>query len=217
LKQLPEKLILTEADTDDKQVLKRLIFKGFTYIFDRGFNCYTFFETIHTKQAFFLTRLCQNAVYTVEKTLAEATATAFGVLKDQLILLGQGETRIATVFRLITYRAADGTVYLFLTNRFDLKAETIADLYKFRWSIELFFRWMKRYLKFDRLIARNENGVLIQLYSALITFLLLTMYFKKTYGLGYPTIEALRRFRYTMHNVISDQDYNSYSVSFDSS
>jgi len=217
LKQLPEKLILTQADTDDKRVLKRLIFKGFTYIFDRGFNCYTFFESIHTKMAFFITRLCENAVYTVEETLAEAATTTVGVLKDQLILLGQGQTRISKVFRLITYRAADNRVYLFLTNRFDLDAQVIADLYKFRWSIEIFFRWMKRYLKFDRLIARNENGLQIQLYSALITFLLLEIYFKKIYGIAYPTLEALRRFRYTMHDVVSDQDYNSCSVSFDSS
>jgi hypothetical protein len=76
---------------------------------------------------------------------------------------------------------------------------------------------MKRYLKFDRLIAHNENGLQIQLYSALITFLLLEIYFKKIYGIAYPTIEALRRFRYTMHDVVSDRDYNSYAASYNSS
>jgi hypothetical protein len=126
LKQLPEKLILTEADTDDKHVLKRLIFKGFTYIFDRGFNCYTFFEAIHNKRAFFLTRLCENAVYTVEQTLAEAAAIPQAEVCSAInsFCWDKGRHGSARCFVLshIGQQTIPQAEYLFLTNRFDLTA-----------------------------------------------------------------------------------------------
>ena len=83
------------------------------------------------------------------------------IFNDAIVLLG--------------YRV-DGTEYRVSTNRLDLKAEDIALIYKLRWQIEEFFAWWKRHLKVYHLIARSEHGLMVQILSGLITYLLLAIY-----------------------------------------
>ena len=78
-----------------------------------------------------------------------------------------------------------GKEYVFLTNRFDLSALTIADLYRQRWQIELFFKWVKQNLKIKTFYGTSRNAVLIQIWTALIAYLLLTwLKFKSTINIG---------------------------------
>ncbi len=76
--------------------------------------------------------------------------------------------------RRIRFRADDGNVYEFLTNRFDLAATTIADIYKARWDIEIYFRWIKQNLKIKSYLGTTENAVLTQIWIAICAYFLLS-------------------------------------------
>ena len=98
-----------------------------------------------------------------------------GLLSDQTIrLTGAKAQECPMPWRRIAYRdAATGRRYVFLTNHFTLAAKTIADIYKERWQIEIFFRFIKQNLKIKAFIGNSENAVLTQVYAALIVYLLL--------------------------------------------
>jgi len=98
-----------------------------------------------------------------------------GLLSDHTIRLNGAKAQECPVpLRRIAYRdAATGRRYVFLTNHFQLAAKTIADIYKERWQIEIFFRFIKQNLKVKAFIGNSENAVLTQIYTALIVYLLL--------------------------------------------
>jgi transposase len=98
-----------------------------------------------------------------------------GLISDQTIRLTGAKSQECPVpLRRIAYRdAATGRHYVFLTNHFKLAAKTIADIYKERWQIEIFFRFIKQNLKIKAFIGNSENAVLTQIYAALIVYLLL--------------------------------------------
>jgi IS4 transposase len=104
----------------------------------------------------------------------EEEAARLGVISDQTVRLGEAAQDLQV--RLVGYRDSTGKTYYYLTNRFELPALTIVELYLYRWEIELFFGWIKRHLQFGHWYSHNENRVLIQLYAGLITFLLLKLY-----------------------------------------
>jgi hypothetical protein len=100
---------------------------------------------------------------------------ALGVVSDETIQLAGAKAReCPQPWRRIAYKDPDtGKVYVFLTNHFRLAAKTIADIYKERWQIEIFFRFLKQNLKIKAFIGNSENAVLTQIYAALIVYLLL--------------------------------------------
>ncbi|AMV72828.1 transposase of ISGsu1, IS4 family [Desulfuromonas sp. DDH964] len=99
---------------------------------------------------------------------------------------------------MVGYRA-DGKTYWVATDRFDLSAEQIALIYKLRWTIESFFGWWKRHLKVYHLIARSPYGLLMQILSGLITYLLLAMYCHEEHG-ERVSIRRVREFRNKIRN-----------------
>jgi len=211
---LPDTLVVTAGNGSERDILRQAIQQGVTYIFDRGYNCYPLFAQIATAGAFFITRLLSNAEFEVVASLPVSPAEAQqGVLADQLIYLGGPTTRLDLILRLVIYRARDGKVYRFLTNRFDLPALTICDAYHYRWQIELFFRWIKQYLQVKRFLGRSENAVKIQLYAALIAFLLLRIYARKILGAKKLTVHHLRQVKNTMANDVLAEEIVSYLAS----
>ena len=118
---------------------------------------------------------------------------AQGLLSDQTIrLTGAKAGECPVPLRRIAYRdPATGKRYVFLTNHFRLVAKTIADIYKERWQIEIFFRFIKQNLKIKAFIGNSENAVLTQIYAALIAYFLLC-YIKFQCYLG-VTLQNLRR------------------------
>jgi hypothetical protein len=208
---IPERLVLTSGKGKDRTVLAQSLKRGVTYLFDRGYNCYAFFATMCELGAYFVTRLCANAVYEVVTTFTvEADSQKRGVLSDQKIRLGQGKTRIKPLLRLITFQDATGKVYHFLTNRFDLPAWVVCELYHRRWDIELFFRWIKSYLKVKQFIGRSRNAVLCQLFAALITFLLLKIHAKKEEAQEKLTRTYLRGIKHRLFNEVSEAEVGAY-------
>jgi hypothetical protein len=215
---IPEKLVVTAGTGSDRDILRQIIKRGVTYIFDRGYNCYDLFAQMSRTGAFFVTRLLDNAVYEIVEMLPlDPAAVRQGLLGDYRIRLGVPATQVAFYFRLVVYWAPDGRIFRFLTNRWDLPPLVICDMYRFRWQIELFFRWIKQNLKVKRFIGRSENAVLIQLYAALITFLLLQIFACKSEGRQRVTRWVLQRIKRSLFYTVPNAEIAAYVAAIDTS
>ena len=168
---VPAFVNVTEAKIHEARVAPQIEFQpGSIIVFDRGYNNYNWFEALTEKRIFFVTRLKRNAAY---KLLDRFTVNRKkGVTSDHRIEVTRNKTSL--ILRRIGYRdALTGKHYVFLTNNFSLCARTIADIYKERWQIEIFFKEIKQNLHIKRFVGNSENAVLIQIYTALTVYLLL--------------------------------------------
>ena len=168
---LPAFVNVTDAKTHESRVASEFDFRpGSIVVADRGYNNYAWFRELTEKGIFFVTRLKRNASYKLLKRRPVNRKT--GVTSDHII----GVVRKSQSLRLrrIGYRdPLTGKHYEFLTNNFTLCAKTIADIYKERWQIELFFKEIKQNLHIKSFVGNSENAVLTQIYSALTVYLLL--------------------------------------------
>src|SRR5690625_996253 len=94
------------------------------------------------------------------------------ILSDQMIYLGTPQKRAENVFRLIKVADTKGNILRIITNCFDLSPEKVSDIYKSRWAIELFFKWLKQHVNIKHFYGTSENAVLNQIYIALIAYCL---------------------------------------------
>lgn len=172
--------------------------RGFLYLFDREFNNHQTFEQISLSKNFFLTRMKETNTYQVLETRSNSTRFRHGlkILKDQTIRLGK-KHNLTTLFRRIEAVDQDQNSIVFLTNLFAFSATTVAQLYRRRWEIESFFKWIKQHLKIKRFIAYSLNGILLQIYAALILFLLLVL-FRYANRLKISLFDLFRKFRSRM-------------------
>ena len=141
---------------------------------DRGYNDYGWFNQLTKKGIFFVTRLKSNAEYRVIER--REVNTKQGLSSDQTIEFTGIQTakKCPIQLRRIGYRDPEtGKHYVFLTNHFTLAAKTIADIYKARWQVELFFKWVKQNLKIKSFIGTSKNAVMTQIWIALCVYLLL--------------------------------------------
>lgn len=182
---VPDRLNLDPQSHNDNIHFATLIdwtARGVTYLFDRGFRKIDTLVKIHASGNFFITRLHQGTnVTVVNELLFEPLKHGdLTILHDQSIRLGSGRRQTAPIFRLLTARSQphDALLY-FLTNRSDLAPEEIADLYRYRWQIECFFKWLKQSLHIVQFFSYSENGVYLQLYVTLIFHLLLLRYHRQ--------------------------------------
>ena len=164
---------------------------GSVVVFDRGFTDYRWWKSLSQKDIRFVTRLKKGTPYTVE---ARRTVTwKDNVTSDQTIrLTGKTAQACDLVLRRIGYRDPEtGKHFVFLTNDFDLAATTIAKVYRQRWQIELFFKWIKQNLKIKSFLGRSRNAVLTQFWIAMIAYLLLA-FLKFQLRLGWSLSQMLR-------------------------
>ena len=165
---------LTPAKASDCKAAKNLpILSGVTNVFDRAYDDYTWYYDLNEQGTLFVGRMKSSAVYTV---VNEREAAGAGVLSDQVIRLSskQAQKDCPIDLRRIQFcREEDGKLLTFITNDLERSATEIADLYKSRWQIELFFKWIKQNLKIKRFLGRTENAVKIQVLAAMIAYLLL--------------------------------------------
>jgi len=195
---LPQCVILTDGNTHDLNAAKQMEFEaGDLLIIDRAYIDYAWLYSLHRQGVWFVTRLKSNACYEVIEDW-EITATD-AVLADQVICLSsdRGLAAYPEPLRRVHYRDLEtGKEYVFLTNRFDLSALEVAALYRRRWQIELFFKWIKQNLKIKAFYGTSKNAVLIQIWTALIGYLLL-IWAKLRSTVGWGLLE-LSRFIQTM-------------------
>ena len=153
-------------------------------IFDRAYLDDAWLYQLHQGGVWFVTRLKTNSCFEV----IQSQVPAGPVLADQLIRLSspQGQTGYPELLRRVHYLDPEtGKEYVFLTNRLDLPALEVAELYRRRWQIELFFKWIKQTLKIKAFYGTSKNAVLIQIWTALIAYVLLVwLKFKSTTGWG---------------------------------
>jgi len=172
---LPEFVSITEGSCHEVNIGKLLQFpKGSIVVMDRGYNDYGWYKDMTDKGIFFVTRLKSNAKYRVVKRTKVNTQT--GLVCDQTIeFTGQQISKKCPIkLRRIGYRdPVTGNRYVFLTNHFKLSAKTIADIYKARWQVELFFKWIKQNLKVKSFIGTSKNAVLTQIWIAMCVYLIL--------------------------------------------
>ncbi len=172
---LPEFVTVTEGKKHDVTVGRTLNFpRGSIVAIDKGYNDYSRYKKLTDKGIFFVTRLKNNAKYRIVSR--RPVLKNKGLLCDQSIEFTGTQTakRCPIQLRRIAYRDADtGKRYVFLTNNFKLAAKTIADIYKARWKVELFFKWIKQNLKIKSFVGTSKNAVTTQVWIALCVYLLL--------------------------------------------
>lgn len=172
---LPEFVTITEGKTSDVEMVRTLTFpSGSIVVVDRGYNDYDWYNQLTEKGVFFVTRLKANAQYRVINR--QPVLKNKGLTSDQTIRLTsiQAAKKCPSQLRHVGYRDIDtGKHYIFLTNNFKLAARTIADIYKARWQVELFFKWIKQNLKIKSFIGTSKNAVMTQIWIAMCVYLLL--------------------------------------------
>ena len=197
---VPTAAVITDGNGNEKKILRTLLAPNTIYLIDAGYAEYKLLNDIINAQSSFVIRLKDNADYVIleEKSLTESDIAA-GIQKDLLVILGcknkqndcQHPLRIIQVFHKgdendhrpskvsskKTFRTKDVDYTLLLaTNLLDLPVEIIALLFTRRWQIELFFRWFKCVLGCNHLVALSQNGLTIQVYCALISGMLITLW-----------------------------------------
>ena len=171
---IPKKLVLTSGKVHDCRVFERFLEVGWTYIVDRAYNAYGLFDQMTGRGIYFVCRLKVGSVYRqITKHRVSRADRKRGVIHDLTILMGDGRTQMKTEVRWVRFRAEDGNVYDYITNRFKLSPLTIAQLYEARWAIEKFFKWLKRTLRMERSLGRSEVGYEIHVLMTLIVDILL--------------------------------------------
>ena len=172
---LPCFCVMTEGKVHDVKVAQSLSFEpGTVVVDDRGYNDYRLFAKWIEDEVYFVTRMKDNALYTVVEN--RPVPQNRSVLKDQIILLsgsGAWEKCPYPLRRVEVWDAKKEEVLVFLTNHYDFGATTISALYKERWQIELFFKALKQNLKIKTFVGTSANAVKIQVWTALIAILIL--------------------------------------------
>jgi len=172
---LPAFVSITDGKTQDITAARALqLPKGSIVVMDRGYTDYTWYNNLNSNNIYFVSRQKKNACYRVIGR--RSVLKSKGLTCDQTIeLTGAKAGNCAISLRRIGYKDAEtGIRYVFLTNNFHLAASTIADIYKARWKIELFFKWIKQNLKIKSFLGTSINAVLTQIWIALCVYLLLS-------------------------------------------
>tara|TARA_R110002167_G_scaffold2160_1_gene10770 strand:+ start:277 stop:1425 length:1149 start_codon:yes stop_codon:yes gene_type:complete len=174
--EVPVYFEMTHAKISDCKALSSLpILSGMTYVFDRAYDDYKWYHNITQMGSKFVGRMKSTARYEV---IRKNSIKNERILSDEVIKLSskQAQKDCPVELRRITFtREEDNKVLVFITNDHTRSAIEIAGLYKQRWQIELFFKWIKQNLKIKKFIGRSENAVKIQVLVAMIAYLLLKL------------------------------------------
>jgi hypothetical protein len=217
---IPSFIYISNGKTHDMRILDELIFEpGCFYILDRGYVDYRRLFALHQSQAFFVIRAKSNLrCYRLVSRPVDRTSD---VRSDQIVTLTgfySQESFPERLRRIRFYDRDNGRYLIFLTNNFALPALTIAQLYKLRWQIELFFRWIKQNLRIKTFFGTSENAVKTQIWIA-ITIYVLSAIVKKRLSLEIPLYSFLQILSVTvfektpLNQLVTDSE--SLSQSFD--
>ena len=182
---LPKVVVLSNASKHDVSIGREINFqKGDLVVFDRGYNDYCLFANYYTKGIYFVTRMKLNAAY---KVVERRDVSRFAnISSDQTIMLTGFYAKKNCPLKLRRIRSRDpktGKWIVILTNNFTWSPATVTAIYKERWQIEIFFKTLKQNLKIKSFFGTSKNAVLSQIWTALISYLLLSlMKFKSRIG-----------------------------------
>jgi hypothetical protein len=213
LKGVPSDALLTPAAASEPEQLKRLLQPGRLYVLDRGYAGYELFAAILEAGSSLVARVKDNVAFAVhQEQPIDETGQAAGVVRD-VVISRLGTARHKNHFpeqrlRLVVVQAQQrqGPVELHLaTDRLDLSADLVAAAYRHRWSVELFFRWLKCTLGARHLVSHSANGVQLQMYAALIVSLLVTLHTGRK-----PTKRTFETIQFYLAGWVSDAELDAH-------
>ena len=174
---IPAFIHISDGKLHDVNVLDMLTFEaGAFYVMDRGYVDFERLYTLHQAGAFFVTRA--KSPMDARRVYSAPTARASGVICDQRVMLNgyYSARRYPEHLRRIRFKDPEsGKTLVFLTNNTTLPALTIAALYKSRWQVELFFKWIKQHLRIKKFLGTSENAVKTQIWCAVSTYVLIAI------------------------------------------
>jgi hypothetical protein len=178
---IPSFIEITQGKVHDVNILDRLLYEaGSFYIMDRGYLDFERLYTLHQALAYFLIRAKKNFQY--QRIYSHPIDKATGLRSDQTIRLtgiNVQKDYPAYLRRVVFYDPERDKRLVFLTNHFQLPALTIAQLYKERWKVELFFKWIKQHLRIKAFFGTSENAVKTQLWIAISVYVLIAIVKKR--------------------------------------
>ena len=177
---IPRKIFLSDGKGAERPFVSMILSPEQTGVMDRGYQAHDRFDQWQEEGKHFV---CRIKASTKKKRIQDhGISPDSNIFYDSIVLLGTPEiNQTKKPLRVVGY-TVDGTKYWVATSRYDLSAEQIALIYKLRWDIEKFFAWWKRHLKVYHLIARSEYGLMVQILSGLITYLLLAIYCRQQHN-----------------------------------
>ena len=174
---IPAFIHISDGKLHDVNVLDMLTFEaGAFYVMDRGYVDFSRLYVLHQAGAFFVTRA--KSSMDARRVYSAATDRATGVICDQLVMLNGHYSVRKYPEHLRRIRLKDpesGKTLIFLTNNTALPALTICALYKSRWQVELFFKWIKQHLRIKKFVGTSENAVKTQIWCAIATYVLIAI------------------------------------------
>lgn len=174
--QVPAFIHITPANIHDSKAMPEIPYEaGAHYIFDRGYNDFGNLYTIHRIEAFFVVRARYNVKIKPETWKRRLPQNVVSDVIGNFTVYKSAKDYPNKIRKVICIDPEDGTKYIFLTNNLTASAETISELYRNRWSVELFFKWIKQHLRIKKFWGTSENAVRIQIYCAIITYCLVAI------------------------------------------
>ena len=175
---IPSFSVVTDASVHDSQVMELIPYeKGSFYIFDRAYMATKKLYIIEKAGAYFVVREKHKMSYEVVEDKGYNNPSS-GIMADQTIRFKGHKTKkqYPVELRRVVFYDHDGNrTFVFYTNNFEVTAEQVALLYKYRWRVELFFKWLKQHLRIKEFYGTSENAVKIQIYAAIIAYYLVVI------------------------------------------
>ena len=213
---IPTFIHISDGKLHDVNVLDILLPEaGAFYIMDRGYVDFQRLYTLQFAGAFFVIRAKSNTQY--QRRYSRPVDKSTGVKCDQTVIL----TGVTTAknypqpLRRIKYHDENtGKTFNFLTNNFAIPAQTVADLYRYRWQVELFFKWIKQHLRIKRFFGTSENAVKMQIWIAISVYVLVAI-IKKRLNLSTDLYTILQILSLTlfekvpMQQILANHDYKT--------
>jgi hypothetical protein len=217
---IPTCVHVTDARQHDINWLDSLTYEpGAIYLADRAYLDFHRLARLHESGGFFVLRSKDNTV--VNRQSSRPVNKANGLRSDQTVLLGRRDSREAYPWSLrrVSYRdPEDGRFYEFLTNLMNQPTENIPELYRMRWQIELFFRWVKGHLEIRHFYGNSSNAVKTQVWISVIVYLILAILHKelKLPGTIHRTFQVLSICPFSqtpIHELLMKSDFRQYHMS----
>ncbi len=206
---IPAFFIYTEASLHDSKVMEEVPYvAGSYYVFDRAYMVTPMLYSIHnTYHAYFVVREKSHMRFNViEDRVVDSDS---GVMTDQIIRLDGLKTKYQypeNLRRVAYHDAESGNDFIFYTNNRDVSAEQVALLYRYRWRVELFFKWMKQHLHIKEFFGHNENAIQIQIYTAISAYCIVAIA-EHRLNLGRDMYEVLRVLQGSLYEKILLRDF----------
>ena len=211
---IPTFIHISHGKFGDVKVLDMLIPEpGAFYVMDRAYVDFQRLNVLHSAGAFFVIRAKSNTKY--RRRYSRPVEKSTGALCDQTIVLTGTHSKkdYPQPLRRVQYRdGKTGKTLNFLTNNFAVPAVTVADLYRHRWQVELFFKWIKQHLRIKSFFGTSENAVKIQIWTAVAVYVLVAIV-KKRLGIQADLYTFLQALSLTLFEktplfaILSDEDY----------